>query len=193
MPPLNFSGLPVMKQKKYIISILIIFFLIISGLILAYKYRVKPAAIEIAETTLPEMPDDQVADQKKSNVKIIHKEKIQNKIKTSDSTASANNEEAEKLRKMRNPFSAHTMTEDEKRFRETALETLPVTNIIIHDTGVVFFWAKPGNVNELEKRNNLMEDLAYLYKDECRYEKPITTVFLISGRPVFSSQYFSDE
>ena len=192
MPPLNFSGLPVMKQKKYIISILIIFFLIISGLILAYKYRAKPAAIEIAETTLPEMPDDKVADQNESNAKIKNKGKIQNKIKT-DSAVSANNEEAEKLRKMRNPFSAHTMTEDEERFRNTALETLPVTNIIIHDTGVVFFWAEPGDIHELEKRNNLMEDLAYLYQDECRYEKPITTVFLISGRPMFSSQYFSDE
>ena len=192
MPPLNFLGLPVMKQKKYIISTLIILFLIISGLMLAYKYKAKPDVLEIAETTLPEMPADNLADKNKSNAKIKNKGKIQNKIKT-DSAASANNEEAETLRKQRNPFSAHTMTEDEERFRETALETLPVTSIIIHDTGIVFFWANPDDIYELEKRNNLMEDLAHLYKNECRYEKPITTVFLISGRPMFSSQYFRNE
>ena len=188
-----------MKQKKYITSILIILFLIISGLLTAYKYRAKPAAIEISKIILPEIilpektPVDKVADKKQNVVQIANKGKIQNKIKTSDSAVSANNEEAEKLRKQRNPWSAHTMTEDEKRFRETALETLPVTNIIIHDTGKVFFWANPNEVHEIEKRNNLMEELAYLYQDECRYEKPVTTVFLISGRPVFSKQYFSDE
>ncbi len=186
-----------MKQKKYITSILIILFLIISGLMIAYKYRAKPVAIEISEIILPEKtPVDKVADKKQNIVQIVNKGKIQNKIKTSDSTISENNEEneeAEKLRKQRNPFSAHTMTEDEKRFRKTALETLPVTNIIIHDTGKVFFWANPNEIHEIEKRNNLMEKLAYLYQDECRYEKPVTTVFLISGSLVFSKQYFSDE
>jgi len=51
----------------------------------------------------------------------------------------------------------------------------------------------PVDVHEPEERNNLMKDLAYLYQDECRYEKPVTTVFLISGRPVASSQYFRAE
>ena len=102
-------------------------------------------------------------------------------------------QEEEALQKIRHPFSAHTMTEEEKRFKELALETEPVTNIVVHDTGVVFFWADPTEASNPQERKEIMEDLAYLYRDNCRHEKPVTVVFLISGRPVQSLRFFKEE
>ena len=101
-----------------------------------------------------------------------------------------NREDIEAERKIRYPFTAHRMTEAEKRFKNEALETQPVTNIIVHDTGVVFFWASPKQAGDPEKRKEIMENLAYLYRDICNYEKPVTVVFFISGRPVQGVQFF---
>ena len=101
-----------------------------------------------------------------------------------------NTEDIEAERKKRYPFTAHKMTEAEKRFKDEALKTQPVTNIIVHDRGVVFFWATPKQAGDPEKRKEIMENLAYLYRDICKYEKPVTVVFFISGRPVQAVQFF---
>jgi len=106
----------------------------------------------------------------------------------SDQTKKTEDIEAQK--KIRYPFTAHKMTEAEKRFKDEALKTQPVTNIIVHDTGVVFFWATPKQAGDPEKRKEIMENLAYLYRDICNYEKPVTVVFFISGRPVQAVQFF---
>jgi hypothetical protein len=103
-----------------------------------------------------------------------------------------NHQEEEALQKIRRPFSAHTMTEKETRFRELSLKTEPVSNIIIHDTGVVFFWADPKDAGNPQKRGEIMKNLANLYKENCQYEKPVTVVFLISGRPAQSLQFFKE-
>jgi hypothetical protein len=105
---------------------------------------------------------------------------------------SSDTKKQEALEKMRRPFSSHTMTEDEKRFKEIALQTQPVSNLIVHDTGVVFFWANPKDASAPQKRKEIMEGLAHLYRDNCRYEKPVTVVFLISGRPAQSLQFFKE-
>ncbi|RLC10275.1 MAG: hypothetical protein DRH43_06680 [Deltaproteobacteria bacterium] len=102
-------------------------------------------------------------------------------------------QEEEALEKIRRPFSAHTMTEEEKRFKKQALETEAVTNVVVHDTGVVFFWADPKEAGDPQRRKEIMEDLAYLYRDNCHHEKPVTVVFFISGRPVQAHQFFRED
>ncbi len=96
----------------------------------------------------------------------------------------------EALEKMHRPFSAHTMTPEEERFRELAMGGKPVSNIVVHDTGVVFFWAEPKDAGNSEKREDLMEELAHLYKEQCSHSEPVTVVFLISGRPVQSKKFY---
>ena len=135
--------------------------------------------------------------QKVVKVKPMEEEKVVRPKLTNDGLArkkeekkTKKTENIEAQRKKRYPFTAHKMTEAEKRFKDEALKTQPVTNIIVHDTGVVFFWATPKQAGDPEKRKEIMENLAYLYRDICNYEKPVTVVFFISGRPVQAVQFF---
>ena len=135
--------------------------------------------------------------QKVAKVKPMEEEKVVRPKLTNDGLArkkeekkTKKTENIEEEKKIRYPFTAHKMTEAEKRFKDEALKTQPVTNIIVHDTGVVFFWATPKQAGDPEKRKEIMENLAYLYRDICKYEKPVTVVFFISGRPVQALQFF---
>ena len=198
---------------------LIIFVIIVAGLAVYLVYsketgrplREGPRYSQNNKQARPvkhvDLSNNNAADEKKEKQEVIHEKPVEKKnhviltlgldedVKEEDlpDIQDWDHQEEEALQKIRHPFSAHTMTEEEKRFRQTALETKPVTNIVVHDTGVVFFWADPTEASNPQKRKEIMEDLAYLYKDNCRHEKPVTVVFLISGRPVQSLRFFKED
>ena len=78
--------------------------------------------------------------------------------------------------------------EKEEEFKNTVLETLLVTDVWVESPGRICFHAPPGS----DERKEVMEEIAILYKDIVRYDKPVAVGFFISGRPVEIYHFFRD-
>lgn len=78
----------------------------------------------------------------------------------------------------------------EAAFIAEAMTIMPsLVEVDVHEPGVVFFRYKPDRPEVLELA---MEELAKLYKGRLGYDKPVSVVFFISGRPVKSKVFFRE-